>query len=217
MLPRTYAPAIPQYRLRMQLAMKMKMEKLRPIVQAYAISIAMWCGLSVLTGWNYRIFDRALNINSTVFDMLFLAESRGFAFAILTPPIFYLARRYIGIWTGSAPLRDALCAWGRAFHAAGRLYSLGHSSTVEYGAAEICRLVSRRDLSQLFSRPLPTKSRSTSQSWSPLMPISISKRLAHRIWTNMNSRGLLPPANYRRSRCNFIRTFSLILCTASRR
>jgi two-component system LytT family sensor kinase len=75
----------------------MKMEKLRPIVRAYAISIAMWCGLSVLTGWNYRIFDRALNINSTLFDMLLLAESRGFAFAVLTPPIFYLARRYIGI------------------------------------------------------------------------------------------------------------------------
>lgn len=94
-LLRTYTPVIPEHRLRMQLAMRM--QRLRPIVRAYAISIGMWCGLSLLTGWNYRIFDRALNINSTLFDMLLLAESRGFAFAILTPPIFYLARRYIGI------------------------------------------------------------------------------------------------------------------------
>jgi hypothetical protein len=36
-----------------------------------------------------------MNIPSTLFDMLLLAESRGFAFAMLTPPIFYLARRSI--------------------------------------------------------------------------------------------------------------------------
>jgi two-component system, LytTR family, sensor kinase len=72
----------------------MKMEPFRPVVRAYALSIGIWCGLSLLTGWQYRIFDRALNIHSTLFDMLLLAESRGFAFAMLTPPIFYLARRY---------------------------------------------------------------------------------------------------------------------------
>ena len=55
----------------------------------------MWTVLSLLTGWQYRIFDQQMNIPSTLFDMLLLAESRGFAFAMLTPPIFYLARRSI--------------------------------------------------------------------------------------------------------------------------
>jgi hypothetical protein len=67
----------------------------RPILRAYGFSIALWCGLSLLTGVQYRIFDKELNIHSTLWDMLLLAESRGFSFALLTPPIFYLARRSI--------------------------------------------------------------------------------------------------------------------------
>lgn len=49
-----------------------------------------------MTGWQYRIFDEQLNIPTSLSDMILLAESRGFAFALLTPPIFYLARRYMG-------------------------------------------------------------------------------------------------------------------------
>ncbi len=74
----------------------MNLNRFRPIARAYAFSIALWCGLSLLTGWQYRIFDQQLNIASSLSDMILLAESRGFAFALLTPPIFYLARRYIG-------------------------------------------------------------------------------------------------------------------------
>lgn len=66
----------------------------RQIARAYLVSIVMWCTLSLFTGWNYRIFDEQLNIHSSLLDMLLLAESRGFAFALLTPPIFYLVRRY---------------------------------------------------------------------------------------------------------------------------
>ncbi len=73
----------------------MKMEIFRPIIRAYVVSIGMWSALSLLTGWNYRIFDEGLNIHSTLSDMLLLAESRGFAYALLTPPIFYLTRRYM--------------------------------------------------------------------------------------------------------------------------
>jgi two-component system, LytTR family, sensor kinase len=73
---------------------KMPATKFRSIARAYLFSIAVWCALSLLTGWQYRIFDEQLNIKSTLFDMLLLAESRGFAFALLTPPIFYLVRRY---------------------------------------------------------------------------------------------------------------------------
>jgi two-component system, LytTR family, sensor kinase len=74
----------------------MKLRRLRPIVRAYGLSIALWGGLSLLTGWQYRIFDKQLNIPTSLWDMILLAESRGFAFAMLTPPIFYLARRYMG-------------------------------------------------------------------------------------------------------------------------
>lgn len=69
--------------------------KVRRIVRAYLISIGVWCGLSLLTGWQYRIFDQSLNIHSTFVDMLRLAEARGFALALLTPPIFYVVRRYL--------------------------------------------------------------------------------------------------------------------------
>lgn len=72
-----------------------QMRRMRPIARAYGLSIAVWCGLSLLTGVQYRIFDKGLNIHSSLTDMLQLAESRGFAFALLTPPIFFLARHSI--------------------------------------------------------------------------------------------------------------------------
>src|SRR5271170_1431762 len=74
----------------------MSLTGFRPIVRAYGLSIALWGALSLLTGWQYRIFDQQLNIPTSLSDMILLAESRGFAFAMLTPPIFFLARRYIG-------------------------------------------------------------------------------------------------------------------------
>src|ERR1700684_2144115 len=75
---------------------RMKLKEFRPIARAYGLSIAAWCGLSVLTGVQYRVFDKEINMHTTFFDMLLLAESRGFSFALLTPPIFYLARRFMG-------------------------------------------------------------------------------------------------------------------------
>jgi two-component system LytT family sensor kinase len=74
----------------------MKLRNVLPIARAYLISIAIWCVLSLLTGWQYRIFDQGLNIHSSLLDMILLAESRGFALALLTPPIFYFVRRQIG-------------------------------------------------------------------------------------------------------------------------
>jgi sensor histidine kinase YesM len=73
----------------------MKLKEFQPVIRAYGLSIAVWCGLSLLTGVQYRVFDKAMNIHSSLFEMLLLAESRGFSFALLTPPIFYLARRSI--------------------------------------------------------------------------------------------------------------------------
>jgi two-component system, LytTR family, sensor kinase len=74
---------------------KMDLAKLRPVARAYLLSIAVWGALSLLTGWQYRIFDEELKINSTLVGMLLLAQSRGFAYALLTPPIFYLVHRYL--------------------------------------------------------------------------------------------------------------------------
>ena len=72
----------------------MDLRRFRSIASAYLLSIGIWCGLSVLTALQYRVFDKELNIKSSLFDMLLLAESRGFAFAMLTPPIFYFVCRY---------------------------------------------------------------------------------------------------------------------------
>lgn len=74
----------------------MKAASYRSVLKAYAVSLGMWCVLSLLTGWQYRIFDEQMRINTTLIDMLLLSGSRGFAYAMLTPPIFYLARRSIG-------------------------------------------------------------------------------------------------------------------------
>jgi hypothetical protein len=68
---------------------------LRRVCRAYLLSIAVWGGLSLLTGWQFRIFDKELNIQSSLFDMLLLAEARGFTLALLTPPIFYVVSRQL--------------------------------------------------------------------------------------------------------------------------
>jgi two-component system, LytTR family, sensor kinase len=64
------------------------------IARAYLIAIAIWSALSLLTGWNYVIFDRSANLKSTLSQMMLLAEARGLAYALLTPPIFFIVHRY---------------------------------------------------------------------------------------------------------------------------
>lgn len=46
------------------------MRGFRPVARAYGLSIAVWCGLSLLTGLQYRIFDKELNIHTSLLDML---------------------------------------------------------------------------------------------------------------------------------------------------
>jgi two-component system, LytTR family, sensor kinase len=72
----------------------MSQVSIRQVVRAYLISIGIWTTLSLLTGWNYLIFDRTAKLHSTLGDMILLAEARGLAYAILTPPIFYIAWHY---------------------------------------------------------------------------------------------------------------------------
>lgn len=73
---------------------RMEMTQGRKIIQVYFVSLLIWGALSLLNAWAYRIFDQQRNIHSSLLDMLLLAESRGFAFALLTPPIFYIVRRH---------------------------------------------------------------------------------------------------------------------------
>jgi two-component system LytT family sensor kinase len=67
---------------------------IRQVVRAYLLSIGIWTTFSLLTGWNYLIFDRTAKLQSTLGDMILLAEARGLAYAFLTPPIFYIVGHY---------------------------------------------------------------------------------------------------------------------------
>jgi two-component system LytT family sensor kinase len=72
----------------------MKLPGFMQIAKAYLWSIGIWSALSSLTGWQYFIFDKSMNLHSTPGQMLILAEARGLTFALLAPPVFYLAGRY---------------------------------------------------------------------------------------------------------------------------
>jgi hypothetical protein len=73
---------------------EMSLSKTARIARAYLYSIGIWSALSLLTGWNYLIFDHNANLRSNLTDMMLLAEGRGLSYALLTPPIFYIVRRY---------------------------------------------------------------------------------------------------------------------------
>jgi two-component system LytT family sensor kinase len=72
------------------------MESSKPvrIARAYLLTIGIWSALSLLTGWNYLIFDQLANLKSTLPQMMLLAESRGLAYAVLTPPLFFIVHRF---------------------------------------------------------------------------------------------------------------------------
>ena len=72
----------------------MSSSRLTRVGKAYFISIGIWSALSLLTGWNYLVFDQSANIQSTLTDMLLLAEARGLAYALLTPPIFFIVSHF---------------------------------------------------------------------------------------------------------------------------
>ncbi len=89
----------------------MAKSRIRTVVQAYAISIGLWTALSLLTGLNYRIFDMQMHIDSSLRGMIYLAESRGIAYALLTPVVIYLVRRH--------PLGLRRSSWTPVFYVLG--------------------------------------------------------------------------------------------------
>jgi two-component system, LytTR family, sensor kinase len=86
----------------------MKSSQLRRIARVYLMSISFWFGISLLMGWQYR------SLWSSYFDLLVMAGARAFSFALWTPPIFYLAGKYLNhsrnriryalLWSLGAPV-----------------------------------------------------------------------------------------------------------------
>ena len=68
--------------------------RLRGILRAYLLSIAFWYGMSMLMGLQYKPLDR-YNLWFSFLDLLVQAGVRAFALALWTPPIFYLAEKYV--------------------------------------------------------------------------------------------------------------------------
>jgi two-component system LytT family sensor kinase len=72
----------------------MKPVQLGRVARAYGISIGIWSVYSLLAVWQFHEGYHSFNIYPPFVDMLILAEVRGFTFALLTPPIFYIVARY---------------------------------------------------------------------------------------------------------------------------
>ena len=66
----------------------------RQIARAYGISLVVWSLYSLLNVWDLHQGYQSFNIHVQLLDMLILAEVRGVAFAVLTPPIFYVVPRF---------------------------------------------------------------------------------------------------------------------------
>ena len=68
--------------------------RLGGIIRAYLLSIAFWYGMSMLMGLQYKPLDRH-NLWFSFLDLLVQAGVRAFALALWTPPIFYLAEKFV--------------------------------------------------------------------------------------------------------------------------
>jgi len=68
--------------------------KLRPVFRAYALSIAFWIPLSVLVGYQRYMLDDGSNPHVELWIELLVYATRYFAIALLTPPLFYVVKRW---------------------------------------------------------------------------------------------------------------------------
>jgi len=75
--------------------MKMWSQKARRILFSYLWSIGFWMVLAILMTWQQHVIERIERESSLAFfQSLLLRSIRFFTFALLTPPIFYLVRRF---------------------------------------------------------------------------------------------------------------------------
>ena len=89
-------------------AVWVELERLRKAARQYGLAIAAWCAFSLLTSWLHAAFDPQLHRHPAFFSLLWLAESRGFAFALLTPLSFHLVNRGLQRGIRPAPYSSAL-------------------------------------------------------------------------------------------------------------
>lgn len=73
----------------------MNLLSIRAVARAYLMSIAFWCGISLLMGLQYRPPDRH-NFWPSLLTLLWEVVLRGLALGFWTPPIFYLVGKYLG-------------------------------------------------------------------------------------------------------------------------
>jgi len=66
----------------------------RQIALAYAVSVGVWVSIALLLEWQYLVLVRMQRVQVSLADTLPMALARGFGFALLTPPIFYIVRRF---------------------------------------------------------------------------------------------------------------------------
>jgi two-component system, LytTR family, sensor kinase len=74
--------------------MKLKELPWRRILQAYAISIAIWLPISVLVAWQMYSFEHRINPAMDVAHVMLVFGARHMSAALLTPPIFYIVSRW---------------------------------------------------------------------------------------------------------------------------
>ncbi len=72
----------------------MKSVRFRAAARAYLKSIAFWFGFAFLMGWQYGVLDWH-HLWSSFLRLLGMAGVRAIAFALWTPPIFYLVGKYL--------------------------------------------------------------------------------------------------------------------------
>jgi two-component system, LytTR family, sensor kinase len=73
----------------------MKPPSLRGVARAYLLAIAFWFGFALLMGLQYRTID-VHRFWSSLGGLLLEVALRGLAFALWSPPIFYLVRAHLG-------------------------------------------------------------------------------------------------------------------------
>ena len=67
---------------------------IRRLAQAYAISIAIWVPIGVLTGWQAYGAYQGAHVAVSLQAMVLLQTVRYFIVALLTPPLFYCVDRW---------------------------------------------------------------------------------------------------------------------------
>jgi two-component system LytT family sensor kinase len=85
---------------------KTGLKKARRVGTAYFLSLVVWTLLSLMSSWQQYAIDSAAHEKTQFFETFRVFFGNAFVFALLTPPIFYLVRRFpIGL---TSPVKGAI-------------------------------------------------------------------------------------------------------------